>query len=189
MWSRTVTEPCSRSEDCEEASTDHDGRSEASPVALVTGAAQGIGQGIARVLGEAGYIVVLGDVDGELVAGAADQLAASGLGTTGGAARRDPGRDWARAMATDRSRPGAASTCWSTTRGSARGGRSRSTDEALWDQTLAVNLKGAWLGIKAALPLLRKRTRGDRQHRLDPGHAADAGALPLRRSARRGSGA
>ena len=38
------------------------------PVALVTGAAQGIGQGIARVMGEAGYTVVLGDVDEELVA-------------------------------------------------------------------------------------------------------------------------
>ena len=36
-------------------------------------------------------------------------------------------------------------------------GTIESTDEALWDQTLAVNLKGPWLGIKAALPLLRKR--------------------------------
>ena len=31
------------------------------------------------------------------------------------------------------------------------------TEEALWDLTLSVNLKGPWLGIKAALPLLRKR--------------------------------
>ena len=35
-------------------------------------------------------------------------------------------------------------------------GTVESTDEALWDRTLAVNLKGAWLGIKAALPCLRQ---------------------------------
>ena len=71
-------------------------------VALVTGAAQGIGQGIARVLGESGYIVVLGDVDEDLVLQAADQLRAQGFDATG--MRLDVTRagDWARAMATVR---------------------------------------------------------------------------------------
>ncbi len=36
-------------------------------------------------------------------------------------------------------------------------GTVESTDEGLWDRTLAVNLKGAWLGIKAAIPHLRRR--------------------------------
>ena len=36
-------------------------------------------------------------------------------------------------------------------------GTVESTDEALWERTLAINLKGAWLGIKAALPSLRSR--------------------------------
>jgi len=36
-------------------------------------------------------------------------------------------------------------------------GTIESTDEGMWDLTLEVNLKGAWLGIKALLPLLRKR--------------------------------
>ena len=31
-------------------------------------------------------------------------------------------------------------------------GTVETTDEALWDRTLAINLKGAWLGIKAAMP-------------------------------------
>jgi 3-oxoacyl-[acyl-carrier protein] reductase len=35
-------------------------------------------------------------------------------------------------------------------------GTVESTDEALWDRTLAINLKGAWLGIKTALPYLRQ---------------------------------
>ena len=41
-----------------------------------------------------------------------------------------------------------------------------------------MNLKGAWLGIKAALPLLRKRQGDDRQHRLDPGHRPMPGLFP-----------
>ena len=36
-------------------------------------------------------------------------------------------------------------------------GTVETTDEALWDRTLAINLKGAWLGIKAAIPHLRQR--------------------------------
>ena len=36
-------------------------------------------------------------------------------------------------------------------------GTVETTDEALWDRTLAINLKGAWLGIKAAMPQLRQR--------------------------------
>ena len=54
------------------------------PVALVTGAAQGIGEGIARVLGEAGYIVVLGDVDGE-------PRAQTAAGSSGPRVSRRPG--------------------------------------------------------------------------------------------------
>ncbi len=34
-------------------------------------------------------------------------------------------------------------------------GTAESTDEALWYRTLDINVKGAWLGIKAAMPLLR----------------------------------
>ncbi len=34
-------------------------------------------------------------------------------------------------------------------------GTVESTDEELWERTLAVNLKGPWLGIKTCLPWLR----------------------------------
>src|SRR4051794_34907739 len=36
-------------------------------------------------------------------------------------------------------------------------GTIESTDEVLWDRTLAINLKGPWLGIKTALPWLQQR--------------------------------
>lgn len=38
-------------------------------------------------------------------------------------------------------------------------GTPESTEEALWDRTMAINLKGAWLGVRACSPHLR-RTRG-----------------------------
>jgi len=47
--------------------------------AIVTGAAQGIGRGIAERLGAAGANVVLADVQGEKVAGVADELAGDGV--------------------------------------------------------------------------------------------------------------
>jgi NAD(P)-dependent dehydrogenase (short-subunit alcohol dehydrogenase family) len=125
-------------------------------VALVTGAAQGIGQGIARVLGESGYLVALGDVDEELVLQTAEQLRAQALGATG--MRLDVTRagDWTNAIATVQATWGGLDVLVNNAGISSRG-TIESTDEELWDQTMAVNVKGAWLGIKAALPLLRKR--------------------------------
>ena len=49
-----------------------------------------------------------------------------------------------------------------------------STDEALWERTLATNLKGPWLGIKTFLPSLR--TRSGRIINVGSTHAT----LPLR---------
>ena len=49
---------------------------------------------------------------------------------------------------------------WSTARASARAEPSNRPSEALWEQTLAINLKGPWLGIKAALPLLARSGEG-----------------------------
>jgi 3-oxoacyl-[acyl-carrier protein] reductase len=50
--------------------------------AVVTGAAQGIGYEIARVLGEAGGRLVIGDIDGEAAADAARRLADLGVQAT-----------------------------------------------------------------------------------------------------------
>ena len=69
-------------------------------VALVTGAAQGIGQGIARVLGESGYIVVLGDVDEQLVLQTAAELRAQDLDATGMPLDVTRAGDWTRVMDT-----------------------------------------------------------------------------------------
>ncbi len=126
------------------------------PVALITGAAQGIGEAIARMLGAAGHIVVLGDVDGGLVVQTASLCQDRGIEATG--IRLDVTRsaDWAEACTLVEKRWGGLDALVNNAGVSSRG-TIETTDEALWDLTLGVNLKGPWLGIKAALPLLRKR--------------------------------
>ena len=126
------------------------------PVALVTGAAQGIGLGIARVMGQAGFSVALGDVDGELVASSAAELRSQGIDAIGLTLDVTRSSDWTQAVDKVRDTWGVLDVLVNNAGISTRG-NIESTDEAMWDQTLAVNLKGPWLGIKAALPLLRER--------------------------------
>lgn len=125
-------------------------------VALVTGAAQGIGLGIARSLASASYRVVLADVERQLVEESAGTLAAEGRAAVGEHLDVTRAEDWARAVERTRDRFGGLDVLVNCAGISPRGSI-ESTDEALWDRTLGINLKGAWLGIKAALPLLRAR--------------------------------
>ncbi len=125
-------------------------------IALVTGAAQGIGAGIARSLAVASYRVALADVEEQLLERGAADLTRSGLEVIG--LRLDVTREveWDQAVADLTARWGGLDLLVNCAGISPRG-TAESTDEALWDRTLAINLKGAWLGIKAAMPQLRAR--------------------------------
>ncbi len=125
-------------------------------VALVTGAAQGIGLGIARALALASYKVVLADIEQELVERAAAALRAEGCQAVGESLDVTRADHWGRVVEQLDSRWGALDLLVNCAGISPRG-TVESTDETLWEQTLGVNLKGAWLGIKAALPGLRSR--------------------------------
>lgn len=124
-------------------------------VALVTGAGQGIGFGIAAALAEAGLRVALTDVDGNSATRSAAELAGRGFTTLGLELDVARAEDWARAVSAVRERWGRLDVLVNNAGISPRG-TIESTDEALWDRTLAINLKGPWLGIKACLPLLRE---------------------------------
>src|SRR5918993_2019387 len=132
-----------------------DGESSQS-VALVTGAGRGIGLGIARALGRAGIKVALADVDGDSVARSAADLRAEGCEAWDVPLDVTEAEGWARALAALTGHWGGLDVLVNNAGISPRG-TAESTDEALWERTLAVNLKGPWLGIKAALPLLRRR--------------------------------
>jgi 3-oxoacyl-[acyl-carrier protein] reductase len=129
---------------------------ETKPAALVTGAAQGIGQGISRALAAAGFSLVLADVDAALVEQSAGELRAAGCDAA--SVRLDVTRaaDWAQAVSVVEGRWHGLDVLVNNAGISTRG-TIETTDEAMWDQTMGVNLKGAWLGIKAFLPLLRSR--------------------------------
>jgi 3-oxoacyl-[acyl-carrier protein] reductase len=130
--------------------------SESRRVALVTGSAGGIGLGIARALGEAGFAVWLADVQQDLVQQSAGELKGEGIEASGLALDVTKADAWAAAI-DEVSRVHGALDVLVNNAGISSRGTVETTDEALWDQTLNVNLRGAWLGIKAALPLLRKR--------------------------------
>ncbi len=124
------------------------------PIAIVTGAAQGIGLGIARALALASHRVMMGDVDRERL-----EQSARALQTDGGDVVAQPldvtnPDEWASALAALDARWGRLDTLVNNAGISPRG-TAESTDLALWDLTLAINLKGAWLGAKACLPWLK----------------------------------
>lgn len=125
-------------------------------VALVTGAAQGIGLGIARALAAASYKVVLADIEEELVGRSADELAGLGSEVMGEPLDVTKAADWERVVSRLGTRWGGMDLLVNCAGISPRG-TVETTDEALWEQTLGINLKGAWLGIKSSLPHLRQR--------------------------------
>jgi 3-oxoacyl-[acyl-carrier protein] reductase len=124
--------------------------------AFVTGAAQGVGLGIARALAGAGYRVALADLDADGARRAAESLAAEGRDAMPLALDVADGSAWDRALARVVDRWGGLDVLVNNAGISPRG-TAETTDEALWDRTLAINLKGSWLGIKSALPWLRRR--------------------------------
>ncbi len=123
-------------------------------VALVTGAARGVGLGIARALAEAGHDVYLADLDTDAAEREASRLRDEGHFASSlllDVARAD---SWAEAMASVDVRSHRLDVLVNNAGISPRS-TPESTDEALWDRTLGINLKGPWLGIKAAMPLLK----------------------------------
>jgi NAD(P)-dependent dehydrogenase (short-subunit alcohol dehydrogenase family) len=125
-------------------------------IALVTGAAQGIGRGIAQSLSEASYRVMLADIEDALLEEATAGLKARGHDAVALHLEVGSQRDWESAIGALNAKWGGLDVLVNCAGISPRG-TVESTSEALWEQTLSINLKGPWLGIKAALPWLRER--------------------------------
>jgi 3-oxoacyl-[acyl-carrier protein] reductase len=125
-------------------------------IALVTGAAQGIGKGIAQSLAEAEYKVMLADIEEDFLQNATAVLLSRGFAVIGQRLDVTSEIDWASAISVVSAKWGGLDLLVNCAGISPRG-TVESTSDALWDRTLSINLKGPWLGIKAALPLLRLR--------------------------------
>jgi NAD(P)-dependent dehydrogenase (short-subunit alcohol dehydrogenase family) len=128
--------------------------------ALVIGAAQGIGQAVAIELARAGAAVVCADVDGAGAKATAEAIV--------GAGGRAQGRRSDVTRADDlRDAVGAAVRSWGGLDVLVFGAAVREPSgtvldlaEADWNRTLAVNLTGAFLASKAALPAMIARGGG-----------------------------
>ncbi|MYS21017.1 MULTISPECIES: SDR family NAD(P)-dependent oxidoreductase [unclassified Streptomyces] len=153
-------------------------------VAVVTGAASGIGAATARRLAAEGASVVLADI----AAGPGEAVAA-GIREQGGAAAfvtadvSSP-PDWERIA--DRARAYGAVGVLVSNAYTVEVLPAHAMTLASWERQLAVNLTGAFLGVKALLPDLREHggavvlTSSVHAHKGIPGHpayAASKGAL------------
>lgn len=122
-------------------------------IALVTGAASGIGRATADALARAGAVVVATDVDTD------------GLEATAGAIRAEGGQvethrqdvtgeaDWGRVMAAIREAHGRLDVLVNNA-GIGIGMLIADMDLERWNRQLAVNLTGPFLGTRAAIPLM-----------------------------------
>ncbi len=133
---------------------DHDGM-----VAMVTGGSSAIGRAVAELLAAGGARVAVSSND----PAEADAVAAT-ITANGGAALDVPGdvRDSRAVMSAVRI---TAETYGSldtlvTCAGIQRYGTVADISEETWDEVFAVNVKGVFLAARAALPYLRRSTRG-----------------------------
>lgn len=130
-------------------------------VALVSGAARGQGESEARLFASEGAKVVLGDVLDAQVARVAEEINRKAGARAAAAIHLDVTRaaDWRAAVERCEKEFGGLDILVNNA-GIYRTGGLEDTSEEDWDAIVAVNQKGVWLGMKAAVPAMRKRGGG-----------------------------
>ncbi|MGD9734584.1 MAG: 3-oxoacyl-ACP reductase FabG [Solirubrobacterales bacterium] len=127
-------------------------------VAIVTGAAQGIGLAIARRLAEEGAAVVVADLDQERARDAALDLPGQGMALGVGCDVTDP--DQVEALVSRASGELGELDILVNNAGITRDATMRKMPVEDFDAVIGVHLRGTWLGTKAASLAMREHGRG-----------------------------
>ncbi len=134
--------------------TDFDGKA-----AIVTGGALGIGQAVAKKLAEEGASVVICSDREDQVEEAAEELRGEKLEVQGLRADVTSSEDMRLLIAFTVKNYGGVDILVNSA-GVQRYGTVVETEEEVWDEVLAINLKGIYLASKHAIPEMRERGGG-----------------------------
>ncbi|WP_084531617.1 3-oxoacyl-ACP reductase FabG [Nocardia miyunensis] len=129
-----------------------------SRIAVITGAAQGIGYAIASRFVDEGARVVLGDLDAAAVAAAAERLGGPDA-AVGVRCDVTDSADMDALLQAARDSFGAVDIMVNNA-GITRDATMRTMTEEQFDQVIAVHLKGTWNGTRKAAAIMRERKRG-----------------------------
>jgi NAD(P)-dependent dehydrogenase (short-subunit alcohol dehydrogenase family) len=128
-------------------------------VALVTGGSQGIGRAVAELLAGRGASVAVSGLEADRVDETVQAIRHQGGEALGVPANVTDRRSIEGAVAATVDRYGRLDTLV-TSAGIQRYGTVVETDEDVWDEVFAVNVKGVYLAARSALPHLRRSDRG-----------------------------
>lgn len=126
----------------------------AGKVALITGATGGIGGATAELFARAGAQLVVTDRDGEAAEALAERLRADDADVIGAELDVSSAEQWTRVIESTRRRFGGLDILINVA-GVVDWAGVEDAEQESWDRVIAVNQTGTWLGMKAAMPLLR----------------------------------
>ncbi|MEV0278179.1 glucose 1-dehydrogenase [Streptomyces sp. NPDC050610] len=123
-------------------------------VALITGATGGIGAATAELFAREGARLVLADVAEEPLGALARRIEETGAEAMTAVLDVSSAREWEQVISAVRERFGALHVLVNLA-GIVDWPGIEDTREEAWDRVIDVNQKGTWLGMRAAMPLLR----------------------------------
>jgi NAD(P)-dependent dehydrogenase (short-subunit alcohol dehydrogenase family) len=130
-------------------------------VALITGAASGIGRESALLFAAEGARVVVADVLADRAEQTVQDIADAGGEASYAAADVSRGTDCESMVRHAEERFGRLDVLFNNAGiMDARDGDAQETEEAVWDRTMAINLKGVFFGCKYGIPALRRAGGG-----------------------------